>query len=78
MRATMRRTIRINSIVGGDMMRGILEIFPGLESQFTQRKQFDEFWFSDTDVDVDIDQLHSLTSQITSVIINWEEIIINN
>jgi hypothetical protein len=78
MRATMRRTIRINGIVGGDMMRDILEIFPRLESKFTRRKQFDEFWFSDTDVDVDIDQLHSLTSQITSVIVNWEEIIINN
>jgi hypothetical protein len=78
MRATMRRTIRINGIVGGDMMRDILEIFPILESQFTQRKHFDEFWFSDTEVDVDIDQLHILTSQITSVTITWEEIIINS
>jgi hypothetical protein len=51
-------------VVGGDEMRDIISIFPEVEASFTQRKQYDEYYFnSGIKVEVTMDKIVSLTDE---------------
>jgi hypothetical protein len=52
-------------VVGGEEMRDIVSIFPEAESSFTQRKQYDEYYFnSGIKVEVTMDKIVSLTDEV--------------
>jgi hypothetical protein len=52
-------------VVGGDEMRDIISIFPEAEASFTQRKQYDEYYFnSGIKVEVTMDKIVSLTDEV--------------
>lgn len=64
-------------IVNGTDMQTVLEIIPELKDQFKQRKQFFEYYFTEKDIEVTLNQLDALAQEFT-VTINWESITIDN
>lgn len=66
-----------SGIVSGDDMRDLLEILPELESSFTQRKGFDEYYFNSKPIQLDISHLGQLSSMF-SIRMNFAEIILEN
>ena len=74
----MEKTLRFNcGIVNGDDMRSLIKILPELESQFDQRKQFDEYYFEEKEVELDINQISRLSEEFTFTI-DWNEVRIDN
>lgn len=60
----MKVEIRFNQgIIAGYEVRDLLEIFPELENNFKQRKQYDEYYFNSDVVELDIDKLEQLSNK---------------
>lgn len=60
----MKVEIRFNQdIIAGYEVRDLLEIFPELENNFEQRKQYDEYYFEKSEVELDIDKLKQLSNK---------------
>jgi hypothetical protein len=74
----MKRVLMINngSLVGGELMRDILVVFPEIESSFEQRKQFDEFWFRGADVELTVEKIQQLNDMFMRVSIDSEDVMI--
>lgn len=73
----MRRKLEFNNgIVNGDVVREIVNIFPVTEISFSQRKNYDEYYYNLTEVELTIDNINDLTNLGFIVTINWESIII--
>lgn len=73
----MKRILNINQVViSGDSKRDIIEIFPNVENNFRQRKEFDEYYFDECSVDLTIDIIGNLNQLGFKVTITWERIIL--
>jgi len=60
----MKRTIEINdSVVAGWEMENIVNIIPQLKDSFRQRKHFNEYYFTETEVDINMEQLEALSQE---------------
>ena len=64
------------SIIGGEDMRDIVSIFPELKDQFTQRKTYDEYYYTSKEVFITTEIIDALTSNWYSIKITSSEIII--
>lgn len=69
----VRKLEHKEGIISGVDVRDILKVFPQIENKFRQRKTYDEYYFDDVVVNVNIKQLTQL-SELFSVNINWESI----
>lgn len=73
----MIRTLEFeDNIIGGEIMRDIVDIFPQLEAQFTQRKSFDEFYFTPTQVELTLATLQGLNELDFVIKLNHNSIVI--
>lgn len=73
----MRRKLEFNNgIVNGDVVREVINIFPVTEICFSQRKNYDEYYYNLTEVELTIDNINDLTNLGFILTINWESIII--
>lgn len=60
----MKVEIRFNQgVIAGYEVRDLLEIFPELENNFERRKQYDEYYFEKSEVELDIDKLEQLSNK---------------
>jgi len=60
----MKVEIRFNQgVIAGYEVRDLLEVFPELENNFEQRKQYDEYYFEKSEVELDIDKLEQLSNK---------------
>jgi hypothetical protein len=72
----MKRNIRFReAIIGGIDKVGIVEILPQLKDSFTQRKTYFEYYFEDTEVDLTLEQLDTLSTEFR-IIMDFEGITI--
>lgn len=61
---TMKRTLTFNQgIIDGYYKFVIIELFPNLEKSFTRRKQYSEFYFEDTEVELTLYLINKLSSE---------------
>jgi hypothetical protein len=73
----MKRIIELNQgIIRGEEMQSIVEIIPQLELSFDQRKQYFEYYFKETEVELTLDQIDRLSSEF-SIKIGFESLTIN-
>ena len=71
----MKRILYLEQrIIGGYIVRDILKIFPGIEDSFIQRKTYDEYYFKDATIELDIDKIASLNKLGFRVSITCEEV----
>ncbi len=68
MRAMVRELIFSNGIIEGEYKRFIVEMFPSLEANFRQRKQYDEYHYDSTDIELTLDQIEKLTNMFCTQI----------
>lgn len=74
----MQRYIRFrDSLVDRETKDFFIAILPNLENQFRQRKQYDEYWFYETHIDLDINILELINLKFTVTINEFEIIILN-
>lgn len=74
----MKRTIKFqDSIIGGEDKLSIIEILPQLKDSFRQRKTYFEYYFSEIEIEITLEQLDKLSNEFT-IKINFDEIIILN
>ena len=72
----MVRQIRISeAVIGGEDMQAIVSVLPQLESSFKQRKEFWEFTFEDTEVELSLEDIEQL-SDIFAVKISFDSLVI--
>lgn len=72
----MKRLIRFNQgVIGGYDKEKLVEILPQLESSFRQRKQYFEYYFDDTEVELSLEEVDKISIDFT-VGLNYEELII--
>ena len=73
----MRRTVRLkNGVAYGTNKEEIVKIVPELEGSFTQRKEFFEYYFSETKVDLTIAQLDKLSREF-GITIDFDDLTID-
>jgi hypothetical protein len=58
----MKRTLQLEGIIIGELMRDIIEIFPETKDSFRQRKTYDEYYYDETVVEVDLDRIESVNN----------------
>lgn len=59
----MKRKLVINEgVIRGDIVRDIVDFLPQLEKSFVQRKQFDEYYYNETEIELSIDIIQQLNS----------------
>jgi len=71
----MKRRLRLTNMTGWDEREYILRCIPELKSQFRQRKQYEEYYFDEADVELTIEQIEML-SETFNLEINCQEVII--
>jgi hypothetical protein len=60
----MKRIIRMNDgVIMGEDKKSIVEILPQLETSFRQRKQYFEYYFDETEIEITLDQLDQLSGK---------------
>ena len=70
----MKRIIRFkNAVIYGTVKEDVVAILPQLENSFTQRKQFFEYYFKDTEVEITLEQLDKLSSEFR-ILIGFDDI----
>lgn len=52
-------------VIAGYEVRDLLEIFPELENNFKQRKQYDEYYFNGGMVKLDMGKIEKLSQKFT-------------
>lgn len=60
----MKRNLILEGIVEGDKVRDLKDIFPEIENSFLQRETYDEYYYSETKVELTIEKLHILTEEM--------------
>ena len=51
----MKKNFRFDGgIISGEIMRDVVEVIPELKTRFTQRKSFDEYYFEETEITINI------------------------
>jgi len=70
----MKRILVINGLLEGSIVRELSELIPNIESSFTQRKQFDEYYFNETEIDVTLDLIQKLNNMNYDVDISKDSI----
>jgi hypothetical protein len=69
----MVREITINQgVIGGVEKDLIVGIFPQLETSFRQRKEFYEYYFTDTEIELTLEQLEELSYEFSIVLNRYE------
>ena len=63
-----------DGIIQGDIVREIKSIFPETIDSFRQRKSYDEYYYVETNVNVDINKINELNTLHYSVEITKSEI----
>lgn len=53
----MKRTLELEGIIIGELMRDIIKIFPETKDSFRQRKTYDEYYYDETVVEVDLERI---------------------
>lgn len=53
----MKRKLELEGIIIGELMRDIIEIFPETKNSFRQRKTYDEYYYDETVVEVDLERI---------------------
>jgi len=72
----MKRKIEFNQgIIGGDEADSLIDILPQLKNSFTQRKQYYEYYFTPTEVELSLEDIDELSNQFI-IVLNCEELII--
>jgi hypothetical protein len=72
----MKRNIRFrDGIICGIDKVGIIEILPQLKDSFTQRKTYFEYYFEDTEVELTLEQLDTLSTEFR-ITMDYEDITI--
>lgn len=67
----MRRILRFNEgVIDWQYMDAVLKIFPELESKFTQRKNYSEYYYSESIVLLTSDDIDQLTKDFLRVVIS--------
>jgi len=70
----MKRIIVINEgVIMGEYKKSIVDILPQLETSFIQRKQYFEYYFDETQIEITLEQLDQLSNKFR-IIIGWETI----
>jgi hypothetical protein len=60
----MKRTVMFSTaIVSGYDKEVVVDILPEIEEHFTQRKSYNEYYFRDTMIDLDLETLDLLSSE---------------
>lgn len=72
----MKRIVRFNQgIISEYDKDALVDILPQLESSFRQRKQYFEYYFDNTEVDLSLEDVDRISNNFV-VILNYEELII--
>jgi len=72
----MKKVISFNQgVIGGEDMQAVLSVLPQLESSFKQRKEFWEFYFSEVEVELSIEDIEQL-SDLFIIKISFEQLVI--
>ena len=66
-----------DGLVVGEVKDIFISIFPKLKGSFIQRKQYDEYLFNETEIELDIDKLSLISNQFTYIINKFDIIILN-
>ena len=61
----MKRNLVLEGIVEGDKVRDLKDIFPEIENSFLQRETYDEYYYSETKVELTIEKLNILTEEMS-------------
>jgi len=61
-------------IIEGDVVREISEVFPCLYKNFSQRKSYDEYYYTETSVVIDVEVIKELNSLGYTISIDSEYI----
>jgi hypothetical protein len=64
-------------IIEGELVREVQEVFPETKDSFEQRKTYDEYYYKQTKVYVDIERVEQLNKQWNVAVISSNEIIID-
>ena len=73
----MKRILIIDGLLEGSIVRELSELIPNIESSFTQRKQYDEYYFNETEIDVTLDLIQKLNNMDYDVVISKDLIKVN-
>lgn len=66
----MKRTLRFNQgIIDGIYVDFVTTLYPHLATNFTQRKCYDEYTYSEGVVELTIDDLDKLTDEFVRVVV---------
>lgn len=66
----MKRIVEINNgVVYGTDKESIVSILPQLEKSFKQRKEFFEYYFDETEIEITLEQLDALSNKFKICII---------
>ena len=66
----------MESIISGSVVRELIEIIPDLKDSFTQRKEYDEYYFEEKEIDISLDLLQKLNNKSFFVHLNLENLLI--
>jgi hypothetical protein len=73
---TMKRTIMFSTaIVSGYDKQVVVDIIPKIEDHFQQRKTYNEYYFRDTIIDLDLETLDLLSNEY-KITLSYEDLII--
>ena len=71
----MKRILRFNDgIIEGIYVDFIIKLYPHLAPNFTQRKQYDEYYYKEGKVELTINELDLLSNEFLKVIVNCSDI----
>jgi hypothetical protein len=60
----MKRILRFkDGVIYGTIKDEVVKILPQLESSFVQRKNFYEYYFNDTEIEISLEQLDKLSDE---------------
>jgi len=71
----MKRILRFNDgIIEGVYVDFIVKLYPHLASNFTQRKQYEEYYYKECEVKLTINELNLLSNEFLKVIVTCSDI----
>ena len=71
----MKRILRFNDgIIEGVYVDFIVKLYPHLATNFTQRKQYYEYYYKEGEVDITIGELDLLSNEFLKVIVTCSDI----
>lgn len=65
-----------DGIIGGNKVRNVINVFPEIKGEFKQRKTYDEYYFSNNEllIDITIENIDDLTKSGLTLEIDWNYI----